>query len=76
MELEVVAKLGAAPYERTADRTGYRNGHRVRTWDTRVGTIEIEIPKLRRGSYFPGWLFVSVPDRNGNAPPANRDRGC
>lgn len=37
MELEVAAKLGAAPYERTADRTGYRNGHRVRTWDTRVG---------------------------------------
>ncbi|GIW19976.1 MAG: IS256 family transposase [Chloroflexota bacterium] len=57
MELEVAAKLGAAPYERTADRTGYRNGHRVRTWDTRVGTIELEIPRLRRGSYFPGWLL-------------------
>lgn len=57
MELEVAAKLGAAPHERTAERTGYRNGHRRRDWDTRAGTIELEIPKLRRGSYFPDWLL-------------------
>lgn len=57
MELEVAAKLGADPHERTADRTGYRNGHRRREWDTRAGTIELEIPKLRRGSYFPDWLL-------------------
>ena len=57
MELEVAAKLGAQPHERTADRTGYRNGHRSRPWDTRAGTIELDIPKLRRGSYFPDWLL-------------------
>jgi hypothetical protein len=61
MELEVSAKLGAAPHERTAERTGYRNRHRIRAWDTRPGTIELEIPELRerrldehRSSYL--WL--------------------
>jgi putative transposase len=57
MELEVAAKLGADPHERTAERTGYRNGHRARSWDTRAGTIELEIPRLRAGSYFPDWLL-------------------
>lgn len=57
MELEVAAKLGADPHERTPERTGYRNGHRSRTWDTRAGTIALDIPKLRRGSYFPDWLL-------------------
>jgi transposase-like protein len=57
MELEVAAKLGADRHERTPDRAGYRNGHRTREWDTRAGTIELEIPKLRRGSYFPDWLL-------------------
>jgi putative transposase len=57
MELEVAAKLGADRHERTAERTGYRNGHRRRDWDTRAGSIELEIPKLRRGSYFPAWLL-------------------
>ena len=57
MELEVAAKLGAGPSERTPDRLGYRNGHRRRDWDTRAGTIELEIPKVRRGSYFPDWLL-------------------
>ncbi len=57
MELEVEAKLGAGPHERTSERLGYRNGHRRREWDTRAGTIELEIPKLRRGSYFPDWLL-------------------
>lgn len=57
MELEVAAKLGAGAYERTTERTGYRNGHRVRDWDTRAGTIELAIPRVRRGSYFPEWLL-------------------
>jgi putative transposase len=57
MELEVAAKLGADPHERTPDRVGYRNGHRIRPWDTRAGTIELAIPKVRRGSYFPDWLL-------------------
>ena len=45
MELEVAAKLGADPHERTVDRVGYRNGHRSRDWDTRAGTIELDIPR-------------------------------
>lgn len=57
MELEVSAKLGADPHERTAARLGYRNGHRSRDWDPRAGTIELDIPRVRRGSYFPGWLL-------------------
>ena len=56
MDAEVQAQIGAGPYERSADRTSQRNGHRNRTWDTRVGTIELAIPKLRTGSYFPTWL--------------------
>jgi transposase-like protein len=57
MELEVSAKLGADPHERTPERRGYRNGHRARDWDTRAGTIELAIPRTRRGSYFPDWLL-------------------
>ena len=57
MELEVSAKLGAERHERTPERVGYRNGHRERAWDTRAGTIELEIPRLRRGSYYPDWLL-------------------
>jgi len=57
MELEVAAKLGAGTHERTPDRLGYRNGHRTRDWDTRAGTIPLEIPRVRRGSYFPDWLL-------------------
>jgi putative transposase len=57
MEIEVAAKLRADPHERTPDRLGYRNGHRARDWDTRAGTIELAIPKIRRGSYFPDWLL-------------------
>ena len=56
MEVEVCGHIGAQRYERTASRTTYRNGYRPRRWDTRVGTIELEIPKLRRGSYFPSLL--------------------
>lgn len=43
--------------ERTPARVNSRNGYRSREWDTRVGTIELAIPKLRRDSYFPGWLL-------------------
>src|SRR3990170_327145 len=57
MELEVAAKLGADPHERTPDRLGYRNGHRSRDWDTRAGTIELDIPRTRQGPDFPGWLL-------------------
>jgi len=45
METEVAASIGAERHERSGDRTAYRNGSRTRTWDTRVGTIELAIPK-------------------------------
>jgi transposase-like protein len=56
METEVTSLVGAERHERSEDRTGYRNGTRTRTWDTRVGTIELAIPKVRTGSYFPSLL--------------------
>jgi transposase-like protein len=56
METEVAGLIGAERHERTADRTGFRNGHRLRTWDTRMGTIELAIPKVRPGTYFPSLL--------------------
>ena len=56
MELEVEELTGAAPGERTAERVNQRNGYRDRIWETRAGTVELRIPKLRKGSYFPGFL--------------------
>ena len=56
MEAEVTALVGAEPYERSGERAAYRNGFRLRTWDTRVGTLELAIPKVRPGSYFPSLL--------------------
>jgi transposase-like protein len=56
METEVAGLIGAERHERSADRTAYRNGTRTRTWDTRMGTIELAIPKVRPGTYFPSLL--------------------
>src|SRR5437762_13723326 len=56
MELEVESQTGAAHGERSADRITHRNGYRDRDWETRAGTVELRIPKLRKGSYFPGFL--------------------
>jgi Transposase, Mutator family len=56
MEADVSAKIGAKLGERSPERTTHRNGYRPRTWDTRVGSIELAIPKLRAGSYFPSFL--------------------
>jgi transposase-like protein len=56
MESEVAGLIGAERHERTGERTAYRNGSRTRTWDTRMGTIELAIPKVRPGTYFPSLL--------------------
>src|ERR1700760_848995 len=56
MELEVETLTGAAHGARDPDRINQRNGYRDRMWQTRAGTVELRIPKLRRGSYFPGFL--------------------
>ncbi len=56
MELEVGAATGAAFGERTPLRLAQRNGDRERDWETRAGTVELRIPKLRKGSYFPSFL--------------------
>ena len=56
MDAEVSAQIGAQHGERSPERVTYRNGYRNRTWDTRVGTMELHIPKLREGSYFPSLL--------------------
>ena len=56
MELEVQGLTGASWGEKTAERLVQRNGYRDRGWETRAGTVELRIPKLRRGSYFPCFL--------------------
>jgi transposase-like protein len=56
MELEVERKTGAAYDEKSAERLVQRNGYRDRLWETRAGTVELRIPKLRKGSYFPAFL--------------------
>jgi|TARA_Y100000310_G_C20592804_1_gene768959 transposase-like protein len=56
MEMEVSHHLGAERYQRVAGRNGQRNGYRDRTWDTRVGTIDLHVPRVRDGTYFPSLL--------------------
>src|SRR5215470_1153687 len=56
MDLEVEGLTGAAHGERSAARMNQRNGYRERAWETRAGTVELAIPKLRKGSYFPAFL--------------------
>ena len=56
MELEVTQQVGAERYERALTRTGQRNGYRERERDTRVGTIELQVPRVRDGSFFPSLL--------------------
>ena len=56
METDVEGMIGAGRHERTGDRQTYRNGYRDRTLDTRLGSLQLRIPKLRQGSYFPPFL--------------------
>jgi hypothetical protein len=62
-------RVGPMPYAgrgtaKRAERVNARNGYRARPWDTRVGTIDLALPKLRQGTYFPGWLLE--PQRRGS----------
>jgi hypothetical protein len=56
MEMEVEEHIGAARHERTPGRKGQRNGYRQRIWDTRVGAVELSVPRVRDSSYFPSLL--------------------
>src|SRR6201981_2796698 len=56
MEADVGGWIGAGRHERSNDRLNYRNGYRDRTLDTRLGSLQLRIPKLRQGSYFPPFL--------------------
>ena len=56
MELDVEGRCGAGYDEKSAERLNSRNGYRERSWDTRAGSVELKIPKLRQGSYFPEFL--------------------
>src|SRR6266403_1880808 len=56
MESDVEGMIGAGRYERSGERTTWRNGYRDRTLDTRLGSLQLRIPKLRQGSYFPPFL--------------------
>src|SRR4051812_98417 len=60
MEIEFQAVTGAGHGERCPERQVQRNGYRDRDWETRAGTVELRIPKLRKGTYFPG--FLEPPD--------------
>ena len=56
METDVEGLIGAGRHERSGERTTWRNGYRERALDTRLGTLNLRVPKLRQGSYFPGFL--------------------
>jgi putative transposase len=56
MEMEVEEHVGASRHERSPGRTGQRNGYRERSWETRVGTVELKVPRVRDGGYFPSLL--------------------
>ena len=56
MQMDVENLCGAAAHERTDERVNHRNGYRDRRWETRAGSVDLKVPKLRRGSYFPEFL--------------------
>src|SRR5690242_20546886 len=56
MEAEVAQKVGAEPHERSSERRTHRNGYRARRWDTRLGTLELQVPKVREGGYVPSFI--------------------
>ncbi len=68
MEMEVEARTGVPPGVRSPDRLNQRNGYRERAWDTRAGRIDLAIPKLRKGSYFPSFLGHGARPRRRSRP--------
>lgn len=56
MALDIDQLCGAEAHERSTVRTNHRNGYRERRWETRAGSVDVQIPKLRKGSYFPEFL--------------------
>ena len=68
MELEVRGLTGAGRGECSPERINHRNGYRDRVWETRAGTVELEIRKLRKGAYFPGFLGPGVWPRRRSRP--------
>jgi putative transposase len=56
MDMDTEGLCAAAYGERSPDRANSRNGYRERLWETRAGSVDLKIPKLRKGSYFPGFL--------------------
>ena len=72
MEMDVEGRCGAAFGERSPERANSRNGYRDRLWETRAGSVDLKIPKLRSGSYFPGFL---EPRQDGREGPGRGDPG-
>ena len=56
MEAEVANKVGAEAHERSEQRSTHRNGYRDRRWDTRLGTLQLQVPKVREGGYIPSFI--------------------
>src|SRR6202048_839606 len=65
MDADVEGLIGAGRYERNGERTTWRNGYRDRALDTRLGSLQLRLPKLRQGSYFPP--FLEARKRSGTA---------
>jgi hypothetical protein len=65
MELDVEGRCGAGYDEKSTERVNSGNGYRERTWDTRAGSVELKVPKLRQGSYFHGVLGAAAHGRKG-----------
>ena len=73
MSAEADAICGAPYGTRSEERTNSRNGYRTRDFDTRTGTMEVAIPKLREGSYFPDWLARAPPTGRAGTDHGGRD---
>jgi hypothetical protein len=78
MESDVEGPIGAGRYERSGERTTWRNGYRDRTLDTRLGALRLRIPKLRQGSYFPPFLEARKSSEKAliRSDPGGLDRRC